>query len=266
MSEQLDREITEMDDLLRRTANAFTYPPTPDLGTAVEARLRQPEPSLARALLRGLLPALRGWSGRPALRFAAVGVAAALAVLGTALAIPQSRTALADLFGLSHVQVEKVAIPPEGERPAALQPKDFATLLPLEAAQRAATFPLRLPTYPDAIGDPDAVYLAQAGQDTLFILSYVEAGFDLYQSRLRGSFSKTVSERIVEAAVDGAPGIWVPEGGHEAAYLDPEEELIPGSERFVERGTLLWEEDGITYRLETSLSQEEAIRVAESLQ
>ena len=30
--------------------------------------------------------------------------------------------------------------------------------------------------------------------------------------------------------------------------------------------TLLWEEDGITYRLEKSLSHEEAIRVAASLQ
>ena len=262
MSEQLDQEIIEMDDLLRRVADAFNSPPTPEMGAAVDARLRQPKLSSAR----GLLQALRGWSQRPAPRVAAAGVAAALVVLGMALAIPQSRTALADLFGLSHVQVEKVAIPPDSERPPTLRPEDFAKLLTVEAAQRAANFPLRFPTYPDAIGGPDAVYLDQFGQDTLVILSYVEEGFDLYQSRLRGSFFKGVPEGVVEVAIDGAPGLWVPEGGHGAAYLDPDDELIPGSERFVERGTLLWEEGGITYRLETSLSQEEAIRVAESLQ
>ena len=266
MSEQLDPEILEMDNLLRRTADAFSFPPTPDMGVAVDARLRQPAPSLMSALTTDLLQALRGWSRRPAPRIAAVAVAAALVVLGMALAIPQSRTALADLFGLSHVRVEKEAIPPDGERPPALRPEEFAKLLTVEAAQRAANFTLRFPTYPDAIGDPDAVYLDQFGQDTLVILSYAEAGFDLYQSRLRGSFFKGVPEGIVEVAVAGVPGLWVPKGGHGAAYLDPEGELIPGSERFIERGTLLWEKDGITYRLETSLSQEEAIRVAASLQ
>ena len=73
MSEQLDTEIIEMDDLLRRAADAFTFPPTPEMGAAVDARLRQPAPSL----VSGLLQALRGWRRRPAARIAMAGGAAA---------------------------------------------------------------------------------------------------------------------------------------------------------------------------------------------
>jgi hypothetical protein len=37
-------------------------------------------------------------------------------------------------------------------------------------------------------------------------------------------------------------------------------------ERYLlEGGTLVWEADGVTYRLETRLTLEEAIRIAESL-
>lgn len=272
MSEQLDIEIIEMDSLLRQAAQVFTYPPTPSMAPAVEARLRKrarwarltsPQAHVA-ALMRGLLQSLGGWGRRPTPRIAMVGLAVALVVVGTVLAIPQSRTALADFFGLGHVRVRTESTLPNAERPV-LRPEDFAEPLTLEVAQRLADFQVRLPTYPDGVGAPDNVYLQTFGDDNVIIAVYQAEGFDLYQSRLRGFFGKVVRVSASQLEVAGAPGLWIPKGGHQAVYLDADGEEVPGSQRNVERATLLWEEDGITYRLETSLPQEGTIRVAESL-
>lgn len=257
MSGELGLEVIEMDGLLRRTAQAFIYPPTPELATVVTARLRQPEGPFANVLT--------SWLRRPAVRLAVAGLAVLLAVAGVALGVPQSRTALAEFFGLSHVEVRIEQPVPAGEEAPEVFPKDFAERLTLDEARDAADFRLLIPTYPAAASVPDAVYQQRFADDTVIIFVYEDEGFDLYQSRLRGSFFKGVPEGILEVQVAGVPGLWVSKGGHGAAYLDLEGELVSGSERFVDRATLLWESDGITYRLETSLSLEAALRIAESL-
>ena len=257
MSEELGPEVIEMDGLLRRTAQAFTYPPTPDLATAVTARLRQPERSPASVLT--------SWLRRPAVRLAVAGLAVFLAVAGVALGVPQSRTALAEFFGLSHVEVSTEQILPDGAEAPEVFPKDFAERLTLDEARDAADFRLLIPTYPNGIGAPDAVYQQRLADDIVIIFVYEDQGFDLYQSQLQGTFIKGVPEGIVDVQVAGAPGLWVAQGGHVAAYLNPDGALLPRSERSVDRATLLWESDAITYRLETSLSLEAALRIAGSL-
>jgi len=98
------------------------------------------------------------------------------------------------------------------------------------------------------------------------IFVYEDEGFDLYQTR-QGYFGKGAPDPslIHEIAFGGHPALWIDEGGHIASFLDGQGRVVVESRRSVDRATLLWEEDGITYRLETSLSQEEAVRVAESL-
>jgi hypothetical protein len=66
---------------------------------------------------------------------------------------------------------------------------------------------------------------------------------------------------IEETSVDGQYALWV-EGLHLL-------ELDTGDfthRRLVEGATLLWQVGGVTYRLESGLPMEEAIRVAESLE
>ena len=259
MSDELPPDFSEMDALLRRASRAFVYPQTPPMAVAVTARLREPGPSA----LRVLVEAVRGWWRRPLPRIAVAVLTAALVVLGAALAVPQSRTALADFFGLSHVRVDEE--PSVGQLPPVLSPESFAAPALLADAQDAVDFPLRFPTSDGARLEPTAVYL-RGGNTSVPTVIFVYEEFDLYQTRA-GFFGKGGPDLslIHEIEFGGQPALWIDEGGHVASFLDEEGRLVVESRRTVERATLLWERDSVTYRLETALSQEEAIRAAESL-
>ena len=245
--------------LLREAAAAFAYPATPPIAAAVAARLREDD----SAPSRGLLGAAQRWWSRPAARLAFVAASVVLVIVGAALAVPQSRTALAELFGLSHVQIE--VGPATGPEAAVVSPNSFARPATLAEARAAVDFALRLPADADRTLAPDAVYLqGEADSLPLVILVYENEEFDLYQSQ-RAFFGKNVPEPFSATKVAGRNGLWIESGGHIAWFLDDEGQVVVESRRSVERATLFWEDAGITYRLETSLSEEDAIAVAESL-
>jgi hypothetical protein len=64
--------------------------------------------------------------------------------------------------------------------------------------------------------------------------------------------------------VNGQPAYWV-EGQHLLSFYDEDGRLVSQSTRLVEGNTLIWTVDNVTYRLETVLSLEEAVRMAESM-
>jgi len=247
------QDIMQIEAMLGRAARAVSYPPTPALTSRVRARIeREPAPR------RLALPAL-------GVRLAASAAAALLLVAGAALAVPQSREALADLFGFGHVQVE--VGPVLGPPPPTLSPESFARPAGVVEAARLVDFPLRFATLDGQRLDPDAVYLlGEEAALPVVIFVYEEEGFDLYQTR-QAFFGKGVPDPdlIHEISFDGHPALWIDEGGHIASFLDAQGRLIVESRRTVERATLLWEQGGVTYRLETSLSQAEAIAAAEAL-
>lgn len=262
MSEELGAELLEIDALLRRTAGELTYPRTPDITSAVSARLREPAPV---SVIVWLLGTVRRWWWKPAFRMFIAVSAVALVVVSVALAIPQSRTALAEFFGLSRVRVEMG--PQLSPTPPVLSPDSFARPASLRSAQEAVDFPLRFPTSDGLRQDPDAMYVQGEGSQTpVVIFVYEEQRLDLYQSS-QALFYKRASDPslVQEIEFAGHPALWIAEGGHIASFLDEQGRMVIESRRTVGRATLLWEEQGITYRLETSLSREEAIRVAESL-
>ncbi len=263
MSDELGPEIIEMDDLLRRAARAFAYPRTPPIAPAVMARLREAGPPPAGFWAAGLLEAVRGWWWRPVPRIAVAVLIGALALVGAALAFPQTREALAEFFGLSHVRVEEG--PALGPPPPVLSPESFARPSSLESAREAVDFPLRFPTRDDLRLQPGAVYVQGSGEGVPAVILVYE-DFDLYETRV-GFFLKGGPDPslIHEIEFGGHPALWIDEGGHIASFLDEEGRVVVESRRTVGRATLLWEQEGITYRIETSRSQEGAIRLAESL-
>jgi hypothetical protein len=143
---------------------------------------------------------------------------------------------------------------------------DMAGETTLEAAQASLPFLIRLPDYPDDIGAPERVFLQENG--AMVILSWTDP-VDPYKARLSlheigpggilvGKFEPRV---IQETQVNGRYAVWV-----QGPYLV---QLTNGSIEFrrtVEGNTLIWEENDITYRLETNLPLEEAIKIAESLE
>jgi hypothetical protein len=64
--------------------------------------------------------------------------------------------------------------------------------------------------------------------------------------------------------VNGAPGYWIEGAPHFFMYLDPSGKQIEDTYRTVGQ-TLVWTSDGITFRLETGLDRDAAIRLAASL-
>ena len=271
--------------LLRDAARDLRYPATPPIAAAVAARLREDGSVPSRGLLGaaqrwwsrpaarlreegpvrsgGLLGAAQRWWSRPAARLAFAAASVVLLIVGAALAVPQSRTALAELFGLSHVQIE--VGPTTGPEAPAVSPDSFARPATLEEARATVGFALKLPAGIEGTIAPDAVYLQGEAEDPyLVILVYEDEGYDLYQTRF-GMFGKGVPEPSRETQVAGHSALWIDSGGHVAWFLDGQGRVVVESRRSVERATLFWEDAGVTYRLETSLSEEDAIAVAESL-
>jgi hypothetical protein len=259
MSVELDHELFAMETLLRRAAGTLSYPPTPAISAAVRARLQERR-SLAERTKSGLVAL---WV-RPVARQVLALLFIAAVLVGAALAVPRSRSALADFFHLSHVQVERE--PTSGPTPPVLSPETFASPSTIDEAQQAIDFPLRLPSSAGLQLLPDAVYLQGEGSGMpTVIFVYEDRGYDLYETRL-SYFGKGVDPALVHnIEFGGQPAYWIDQGGHIASFLDEQGRVVVESRRSVDRATLLWERDGITYRLETSLSQEDAMRVAESL-
>jgi hypothetical protein len=71
------------------------------------------------------------------------------------------------------------------------------------------------------------------------------------------------AEQVEEVEVAGSPGYWV-EGEHIVSYLDVRGEPMEERSRLA-GNTLLWQRGEVTFRLESALSMEEAIRIAESM-
>ncbi len=264
MSQQLTSEHGDVEALLRASAEAFDYPKTPNIAARVANRLDdEARPYTFAGAFTGKL---RQVLDRPVLRAAAAVLLVAVVVVSSALVVPQSREALAEFFGLSHVKINigPVLDPP----PPVLSPASFAEPATIASAQAKVDFEIRLPAVDGTRMTPDAVYIEDRSPSAEIVIAvYEEEDFDLYQSA-NGFFGKggiPSSEVLLETDVHGYEAIWISRGGHIASSLDDQGRVVVETLRSVERATLLWEEMGVTYRLETSPPLDEAIRRAESL-
>lgn len=242
-----------LERLLVRAAAATVYPPTPAVRGRVTAAILAPTATSAR----------RSW--RPA--FVLAGLAIVALAVAITLAVPSSRSAVADLFRIEGTKIERLPTPAAGVTPTPLppasDPASIATPVSLSEAQRRIGF---RPALPRGAGDPSAVYVKTYGEtDSVAILRY--AAYDLWEMRPRDlTFGKGAPQDVIirETAVGGRPAYWIEGGPHVVAVFDQRGE-IPGSERTVAHDTLIWRTDFALYRLELALSQAEALSVAETL-
>jgi hypothetical protein len=96
-------------------------------------------------------------------------------------------------------------------------------------------------------------------------------GVGLLISEFRGHvddayYQKTLDNRakVTPVTVNGQPGFWISGSPHFFLLRRPLRRDVDDSHRTV-GDTLLWTDGDITYRLESQLPMEQAIRVAESL-
>ena len=145
----------------------------------------------------------------------------------------------------------------------------------LAEAPTLTDFGLLRPTDP-AIGPPDTIWLRE-GRLTLIWKSRPDLpdtqapGIGLLLNEFRGSvdqefFGKMIGggTTLTPVTIDGTTGYWISGALHDFFYLDDNGQVVNDSRRVV-GDTLLWSRGAITFRLETSLDKDAAIRIAESI-
>jgi hypothetical protein len=243
--------------LLADAGSAFSYPATPDIEAGVRLRL---------ALVPTALPA---WRGPIVARAAAVALAL---VAGLALVVVLSRDVrdvVADFLGLA-VEGERIEIlptPRPGETPTPLPTprtlESFATPTTLESAAARLRF---APALIPGIEQAKAVYIVDYLGLAVVVVQYERS--DLWETNgaifEKGVFGKGV-QVIEQVTVNGQPAYWISGGSHIVRVIGSDGREVAGSERTVTRNTLVWRSAGFNYRLETELSEAEALGVAVSL-
>lgn len=223
-----------MPDLERELrAVVVDFPAERDLAPAVLARLSAPR-------VRRHVP----WK-----RLA--GVAALVLVVGLAatMAVPDARTAVLRFLGLKGVSIIRVEELP----PWTAQPHLFGEVVSLAEAERIVGID---PLLPD-LGPPDEVRVDRFAPHFMLLL------YGRPQVRLRltelvgGTVEKFVllEQGVERVEVNGQPGLWI-EGDH---VVDEPGGLPRRSGR-----VLLWEQQGLTLRLEGRLTKDQALDIARS--
>jgi hypothetical protein len=266
-------ELTRFADLeqaLTELAPQVAYPPTPDLAATIRARIAA-EPA----------PSGPGWSW-PALlrpRRLAVAVLVLLIIAVAALAVsPELRTAVAKRLGIHGIEIIVVD---ETPTPAA-SPVGTTLLLgepmTLAQAQSRVSYVIQVPA---ELGPPDEVYLRQLSAGPMVTLLYrprpdlpeaeeTGVGALLMQFPATSDIDQIVKRvtmgtgSVIGVTIDGTSGFWVMGSSELVISQDPSAGFAPVSRPSAD--VLIWEEDGMAYRLEVNLLMSDAITVAESLQ
>ncbi|MEU5909739.1 hypothetical protein [Micromonospora sp. NPDC047527] len=199
-------------------------------------------------------------------RWRRYAVAALVALLVAVL--PPGRAALADaVTGLLRFAGVTVATSPAPEPPTGTPSTlPLQRTAALDEAQRAVRFPIRLPA---GLGVPERVLVADpdgAGSYRVATLLYDGGALriDAFDGRLDLAFHKQASSPVAEwTQVNGDFAVWV-DGPHTLTYVDRTGQVRTETGRLA-ASTLIWQDRGVSYRLEGDLTRPEAIAIAESL-
>lgn len=233
------------DDLeigLRDLGARLDVPPTPDVTTAVLNRLDAPTP---RRRVPRLVP-----------RLITAAIAALLAIAAAMVVSPAVRAAVFDLLRIGGVEIHQNE--PAPPTPTVETPLPGERDVSLTEAREIVDFTLRLPA---DLGEPDAIRVTD---DRVVTLAYGDVRIDQFDGGLGPSFEKfTAAEDVHRVSVGDRPGIWV-DRPHVVLYSDDHGTTHEETARLA-GSTLIWEDDGVTYRVEGDLTEAEALAVAESL-
>ncbi len=266
-------EFQKLEAALVRAGKDIAYPPVPPVHARVRTQLAAEQNRRERNWLPG--------RSNPA-RWAGVALAALLLSLALLIVFPDTREALAQLFGLRTVRILFITPPPTGAvtpQPTSsptptLKPSVLCCETTLAEAQTYARFKILLPTEtPSRVYFQELPNIPDAQQVVLVFGDPQSPRWTLYEAtnivygKLVFMYEKSAALGTVlaETTVNGQRALWLSGAPHILVYLDAQGQPVVGTERPVNADTLAWEQGDITFRLETKLSQEEAVRLAESL-
>ena len=281
--ETLAQALRELATSVAFPTAAGSPPGVPDLALLVRQRieLAPPRPSIWDRFRWGTGPASAAGrvTGRPMRRGLVLALAALLVLAAVAGAVGLGLPGLRIIFG------EGPGTRPSAEATLGPSPSEsisplgaslaLGTALPFADVERLAGFDVLLPTKPD-LGSPDAAYIN--GQRAALVWNSrpdlpetLSPGVGLVLSEFRGNVDEGFFQKILgsdstltRVTVGGSRGYWINGAPHFFMYVDPDGKFLQDDHRVV-GDVLLWTKGDVTYRLETSLGLEAAIKLAESL-
>ena len=261
---------TDFETQLRSIAQEMKYPHTPNIAGSVTARLLStPRP---RFISRTL-----AWS-----------LVIVLVLFASLMLIPPARAAILEFIQIGVVRIFRAeptpAPPPNQEPPAQIGPvtatpapttqplipilKNLAGEVTLEEAQKDTKdyYPILLPSYPTDLGQPDYVFVQDAdGPMTILVWTDPQNPDQVLMSLhflppSSWAIKKMEPTVIEETRVNGQHAVWTT-GPYVMRLTNGDIQFT----RMINGHVLIWEGANVTYRLETNLTMEEAVKVAESL-
>jgi hypothetical protein len=255
---------------LRSIAGGMNYPRTPDIAGSVTALLPSTNP-------RRLISRTVAWS-----------LTVLLILVSSLMLIPPARAAILEFIQIGVVKIfraEPTPLPAPNQEPPAQMLTLTATPAPtskplipllrklsgevtLEEAQEKTKdyYPILLPSYPPDLGQPDYVFVQDAdGAMTVLVWTDPHNPDEILMSLHflpAGSWAIKKMEPTVieETSVNGQHAIWTT-GPYPIRVQNGDIQFT----RMIDGHVLIWEGANVTYRLETNLPLEEAVKVAESL-
>jgi hypothetical protein len=256
------------EEKLRALASGMDYPRTPDITGRVTAHLRTPtRPRLSSKAL--------AWS-----------LTLIFVLCSSLMLIPPVRAAVIEFIQIGVVRIfppEPTA--PSGEPITTATPQTFAPVtatpstsdLPtilnqmagkttLADAQTKVEYSILLPTYPSDLGDPDYVYIQNMDGNMVILVWLDPQQPEKILMSLHflpnGSWAikKMEPTVVAETTVGGNRAVWTT--GPYPMYMKNNDIQY---ERLITGHVLIWGNLDVTYRLETDLSLEEAVKIAKSL-
>jgi hypothetical protein len=203
---------------------------------------------------------------------------AAMVLLALILLTPQARAGVGTVLRIGAVRIGLAPAP--SATPAASPPYtgpvptplpsllDLAGATTLDQARAQAGFPIRLPAYPPDLGAPRYVFL-QDLNGPMVALVWVDpthpggVRLALFELSSNVYIYKSGATTVTETTVHGQRALWT-QGPYVVQVIE-NGQVIYATRVLVNGHALIWTEGSITYRLETSASLDEAVKIAESL-
>jgi hypothetical protein len=209
---------------------------------------------------------------------------------------PAARTAVANWLGLRGLRIgvvepgQTLPVPPTSSPTSAPPEPGSATTLgatlrlgervSLEAARGRVRFPVLTPSSPELVA-PDEVYVMEppsGGQVSLVygprpgLPAVAETGISVLFTEFGGQiaeggyFQKVLprDSKLETVTVNGGPGYWIEGPFHTFFYKDSTGKIRDETIRLV-GNTLLWEQGGLTLRIESALSKDAALAIAQTV-
>ena len=255
----------ELEATLTDLGGRLAYPRPTRLSAAVRARLHEPRPR-------------RWWDAvlSPRYAFAPAALTLLLILVVSLAAVPGVRAAADEFLRLRGIDIFQTSATPTA--PAASPAVPFpGERVSLEDARGRAPF-LRVPA--DArLGTPDQVYVDKIPAGDRVTLVYLsrpgipisrDAGVSAVVVVFRAQIDESLfakvgvaGTRIEEVTINGDRGFWLEGTPHQFFYRDSAGNPSPETLRLA-GNTLLWEQGGVTFRLEAQVARDDALRIATS--